>query len=35
VVQMPPKGQPATAPRRTRIALRNGFEQKAFVSGNE
>ena len=34
VVQMQPKNQPV-APRRTKIALRNGFEQKALVSGNE
>jgi hypothetical protein len=34
VVQMLPKSQPAPR-RRTKIALRNGFEQKALVSGNE
>jgi hypothetical protein len=34
VMQMVPKGEPAV-PRRTKIALRNGFEQKALVSRNE
>jgi hypothetical protein len=34
VVQMSPTSESAT-PRRTKIALRNGFEQKALVSGNE